>query len=83
MRNNRLTSLLFMEWLYCIDRRSREADKDWANNAFTEEISIEVGAVFELNHVWREQSEKWHDDCVGAKKKQEEAVMCWGIVMWG
>lgn len=46
-------------------------------------MSIEIGAVFGLNHVWREQSEKWHDDCVGAKKKQGEAVMCWGMVMWG
>jgi len=53
------------------------------NYAFTDDMSIEIGAVFGLNHVWRETSEKWHDDCVGAKKKQGEPVMCWGMVMYG
>ena len=50
---------------------------------FTDEMSIEVGAVFGLSLVWREKNEKWHDDCVGTKKKNGTAVMCWGAIGWG
>jgi len=58
------------------------AEKQWANYAFTDEMCIEIGAVFELNHFWRETNEKWHNDSVGAKKKPLEPVMYWGKVMW-
>ncbi|RPA90588.1 hypothetical protein L873DRAFT_402325 [Choiromyces venosus 120613-1] len=67
---------------YCTERRSWEAEKDWGSYAFMDEMSIEIGAVFGLHHVWRETGEKWHNDCVRAKKKQGEAVICWGMVMW-
>jgi len=50
---------------------------------FTDEMSIEVGAVFGSSLVWREKSEKWHDDCVGTKKKNGTSVMCWGAIAWG
>ena len=66
-----------------MERKDWELEREWANYAFTDEMSIEIGAVFGLSDVWRERSEKWHDNCIGAKKKQGEAVMCWGIVMWG
>jgi len=46
-------------------------------------MSIEVGAVFGLNHVWRDKIEQWHKDCIGARKKQGSAVMCWGRISWG
>ncbi|RPB02247.1 hypothetical protein L873DRAFT_1673763, partial [Choiromyces venosus 120613-1] len=64
-------------------RSSWEAEKDWGNYTFTDEMSNEISAVFGLNHVWRETGEKWHNDCLGAKKKQGETVMYWGMVMWG
>ena len=44
------------------------------NYAFTDDMSIEIGAVFGLNHVWRETSEKSHDNCVGAKKNKERQL---------
>lgn len=50
---------------------------------FTDEMSIEVGAVFGPSLVWREKNEKWHDDCVGTKKKNGTSVMCWGAIGWG
>ena len=45
-------------------------------------MSIEVGGNWGLNRVWRDKSEKWHKDCVGAKKKQGPTVMCWGMIGW-
>jgi len=45
-------------------------------------MSIEVGAVFGLNHVWRDKTEQWHEDCIGTRKKQGAAVMCWGMISW-
>lgn len=55
----------------------------WANHGFTDEMSIEVGGFFGINLIWRDKTEKWHDDCVGARKKQGATVMCWGMVGWG
>lgn len=56
---------------------------EWADYMFTDEMSIEVGAVFGKSLVWREKGEKWHDDCVGTKKKNGTSVMCWGAISWG
>ena len=36
-----------------------------------------------MNRIWRDKTEKWHDDCVGARKKQCATVMCWRMVGWG
>ncbi|KAA8892805.1 hypothetical protein FN846DRAFT_788800, partial [Sphaerosporella brunnea] len=55
---------------------------EWANCGFTDDMAIEVGGTFGVCLVWRDQSEKWEDDCVGAKKKQGPSVMCWGFIMW-
>jgi hypothetical protein len=63
-------------------RQHWEADKEWANCGFTDEMAIEVGGTFGVCLVWRDQSEKWEDDCVGAEKKQGPSVMCWGFIMW-
>ena len=44
--------------------------------AFTDEMSIEVGGTFGKSFVWRDKTERWHQDCVGAMKKQGPTVMC-------
>jgi len=67
---------------YCMDRKDWGMD-EWRNYRFTDEMSIEVGGLFGLNLVWRDQTEKRHDDCVGCMKKQGESVMCWGMIGWG
>ena len=67
---------------YCQIRGNWLPGREWANYAFTDEMSIEVGAVFGLNHVWRNKTEQWHEDCIGARKKQGAAVMCWGMISW-
>lgn len=54
--------------------------REWANIAFTDEMSVDVGAVFGTNLVWGEKGEEWHDDCVGTKKKTGTSVMCWGMI---
>jgi len=46
-------------------------------------MSIEIGGLHGPSSVWREKGEKWHDDCVGTKKKQGITVMCWGMIGWG
>jgi hypothetical protein len=51
------------------------------NCGFTDEMAIEVGGIIGVCLVWREQGEQWHDDCVGAKKKQGPSAMCWGFIM--
>jgi transposase len=68
--------------VYCQERKHWKADKEWANTGFTDEMAIEVGGTFGVCLVWREKSEQWADDCVGAKKKQGPSVMCWGFIMW-
>jgi hypothetical protein len=68
--------------IYCQARQHWEVDKEWANCGFTDEMAIEVGGTFAVCVVWRDQDEQWHDDCVGAKKKQGPSVMCWGFIMW-
>ena len=67
---------------YCNERKSWTI-RDWANYGFTDEMSIEVGGLFGLNLVWRDNTERWHSDCVGAMKKQGVSVMCWGMIGWG
>ena len=57
-------------------------EREWANYAFTDEMSIEIGGLFGPSTVWREKGEKWHDDCVGVKKKRGIMVMCWGMISW-
>ena len=51
--------------------------------AFTDEMSIEVGGAFGKPFVWRDKTEKWHSDCVGAMKKHGPTVMCWGMIGYG
>lgn len=46
-------------------------------------MSIEVGGSFGKQTVWRDKSERWHKDCVGAMKKQGETIMCWGMIGYG
>jgi len=46
-------------------------------------MSIEVGGLFGLHLVWRESTERWHEDCVGAMMKQGVSVMCWGMIGLG
>jgi hypothetical protein len=68
--------------VYCQEQKDWEVDKEWANCGFTDELAIEVGGTFGVSLVWRDQSEQWQADCVGAKKKQGPSVMCWGFIMW-
>ena len=51
--------------------------------AFTDEMSIEVRGTFEKSFVWRDKTGRWHQDCVGAMKKQGPTVMCWGMIGYG
>lgn len=46
-------------------------------------MSIEVGGSFGLNSVWRDKTERWNKDCIGAKRKQGPTVMCWGMIGLG
>ena len=66
---------------YC-EERKHWTMVEWGNTGFTDEMSIEVGAQFGLNCVWRDKTEQWHEDCVGARKKQGPTVMCWGMIGW-
>lgn len=58
-------------------------DGEWKNIGFTDEMSIEVGGTFGISYVWRDNTERWNKDCVGSKKKQGPAVMCWGMIGYG
>ena len=40
-------------------------ETEWANYAFTDEMSIKIGEFYGPFTVWREKGEMWHDDCVG------------------
>ena len=51
--------------------------------SFTDEMSIEVGGTMGTTYVWRDKTERWHHDCVGAKKKQGPTVMCCGMIGYG
>ncbi|RPB00568.1 hypothetical protein L873DRAFT_1897545 [Choiromyces venosus 120613-1] len=57
--------------------------EQWANYAFTDEMSIEIGGLYRPCLIWREKSERWADDCIGAKKKQGASIMCWGMISYG
>ena len=46
-------------------------------------MSIEVGDIYDVSLVWRANDEEWEDNCIGAKKEQGPAVMCWGVISWG
>ena len=48
--------------------------------AFTDEMSIEMGGTFGVSYEWKSETERWHNDCVGAEKKQGPSVMCWGMI---
>ncbi|RPA91797.1 hypothetical protein L873DRAFT_1636526, partial [Choiromyces venosus 120613-1] len=56
--------------------------EQWANYAFTDEMSIEIGGFYGPCFVWREKSEKWEDDYVRAKKKQRASIMCRGMISY-
>ncbi|PUU79439.1 hypothetical protein B9Z19DRAFT_945036, partial [Tuber borchii] len=64
---------------YCIERKDWTI-VEWGNYGFTDEMSIEVGGLYRLHLVWRDSTERWHEDCVGAMKKQGISVMCWGMI---
>jgi len=46
-------------------------------------MSIEVGGTFGISFVWRDKTERWHADRMGAKKKLGSSVMCWGMIGYG
>ena len=46
-------------------------------------MSIEIGGLYGPCLIWREKSERWADDCIGAKKKQGASIMCWGMISYG
>ena len=45
-------------------------------------MAIKIGGLDGVSLVWRDKSEQWQDDCVGARKKQGAKVMCWGVIGW-
>ena len=55
---------------------------EWANYAFTDEMSIEISGLYGPSTVWRGKGAKWHDDGILVKKKRGIAAMCWGIISW-
>ncbi|RPA93462.1 hypothetical protein L873DRAFT_1830783 [Choiromyces venosus 120613-1] len=57
--------------------------EEWADYAFTDEMSIEIGGLYGPCFVWREKSKWWEDDCIRAKKKQGASIMCWGMISYG
>ncbi|RPB04331.1 hypothetical protein L873DRAFT_1840425 [Choiromyces venosus 120613-1] len=67
---------------YCEERKDWTLN-EWRNYGFTDEMSIEIGSLFGLNLIWQDITERWHEDCVGAMKKQGISVMCWGMIGWG
>jgi hypothetical protein len=44
--------------VYCQELQHCEADKEWPNCGFTDEMAIEVGGIFGVCLVWREQGEQ-------------------------
>ena len=68
---------------WCSEKNHWTIDKEWKNVSFTDEMSIEVGGTMGTTYVWRDKTECWHHDCVGAKKKQGPTVMCWGMIGYG
>jgi len=46
-------------------------------------MSIEIGGLYGPCLIWREKSERWADDCIGARKKQGASIMCWGMISYG
>jgi len=46
-------------------------------------MSIEVGGTFGISFVWWDKTQRWHIDCMGAKKKQGSSVMYWGMIGYG
>ena len=55
---NTLNLILQNIQAYCKMRENWLLGREWANYAFTDKMSIEVGAVFGLNHVWRDKTEQ-------------------------
>jgi hypothetical protein len=46
-------------------------------------MSCEIGGTFGVSLVWGEMGEQYHEDCIGATKKRDGSVMCWGMIGWG
>ena len=46
-------------------------------------MSIEIGGLYGPCWIWREKSERWADDCIGAKEKHGASIMCWGMISYG
>ncbi|RPB00586.1 hypothetical protein L873DRAFT_1897670, partial [Choiromyces venosus 120613-1] len=68
---------------YCEPQAGWRPAEQWANYAFTDEMSIEIGGLYGPCLIWREKSERWADDCIGAKKKQGASIMCVGMISYG
>ncbi|RPA94324.1 hypothetical protein L873DRAFT_1937458 [Choiromyces venosus 120613-1] len=68
---------------YCEPRARWQPANEWADYAFTDEMSIEIGGLYGPCFVWREKDERWEDDCIGAMKKQGVSIMCWGMISYG
>lgn len=54
--------------------------EEWGNYGFNDEMSIEIGGLFGLHLIWRDSTERCHEDYIGAMKKQGVSVMCWGMI---
>ncbi|RPA99511.1 hypothetical protein L873DRAFT_1789644 [Choiromyces venosus 120613-1] len=73
---------------YCEEREYWLPAGQWADYAFTDEMSMEVGACFGVNLVWREKGEHWPEDYKGpfhiwAKEmKEEKAEAKKGVEEW-
>jgi hypothetical protein len=46
-------------------------------------MSIEVGSTFGISFVWRNKTQRWHADCMGATKQLGSSEMCWGMIGYG
>jgi len=68
---------------FCEERKGWQAEIEWANYRYTDEMSIEIGGNFGICLVWRRKDERWEENCVGAKKKQGPKMMCWGMISYG
>ena len=68
---------------YCVPRAAWLPALDWATYTFTDKMSIEIRGVYGPCFIGRDKSERWADDCIGAKKKQGVSIMCWGIIVYG
>ena len=53
-----------------MEKKNLRVEENWKHVAFTDEMSIVVGGTFGMSFGWRDKTEKWHQDCVGAMKSR-------------